>query len=335
MTGGTKYACATVPQANGVMAHVDLLSDVTFHSADLERLPYPEMRGALETRTVIRVRGLFEPGLVRAAVRTLAVRFDHRDDRKHDRRDTEAVRRNLQKLQVGGVGATPGGPPPRLVRIFYNPIFAADVLGMREHFIRLAGFRNRLYGLPPDFAVHGTEQELWTASRVHQYPRGGGFMAPHRDALTRLAVADACRFYQVLLVLTKKGEDFEEGGAFVESGDERVFYEGDCEVGDVIVYDGQAVHGVADIDPLEPLDLTSLSGRLVAFAALYRHLRPGHDDYDRLTREARVLYPGGEPGPPSPSGSSSTEPIGRAGLPATMIRSGTSSSTTAPKPTRA
>jgi hypothetical protein len=57
-------------------------------------------------------------------------------------------------------------------------------------------------------------------------------------------------------------------------------------VGDVVVYDGRATHGVSDIDPLEPLDLTAITGRVVAFASLFRHLRPGAEDYGRIAERA-------------------------------------------------
>jgi len=242
--------------------------------------------------TVIRVRGLFDTNEIRAVKQFISERFDCRNDRKHDPRDTEATRRNFQKLQVGcisGMGQhiTLG----RFLRMLYNPIFAEDIYGMRKHFIILAQFRNRLCGLHPDFAVYGTERGLWTASRIHQYPRGGGFMAPHRDALTQVVATDAgLNYVQPFLVLSKKGEDYTEGGAFIEYQSNQVYYEDGCEPGDVIVYDGKSIHGVGDIDPLEPLDLTEFSGRIVAFAGMFRHLTPGKDDYENLAKKARQLY---------------------------------------------
>jgi hypothetical protein len=238
---------------------------------------------------VVRVRGLFDPAAIRAVTARIAARFDPAADRKHDPRDTEAVRTNFQKLVVGGItGVNAQRALARLVRMLYNPIFRDDVHGMRAHFVRLARLRNRLFGLREDFAVHGTEDGYWTAARIHQYPRGGGFMVPHRDAFSRTAVEETgARYAQVFLMMCRKGEDFHDGGAFVDVGDERLFYEDDCEPGDVMVYDGQSVHGVADIDTLAPLDLQTFSGRIVAFASLYQHLTPGGDDYEQLAGRAQ------------------------------------------------
>lgn len=241
---------------------------------------------------MIRIRGLFDPVVLRSVKKRIAEQFDCAKDRKHDPRDTAAVRTNLQKLIVGGTtGPNQHRALARFLRILFNPIFADDIYGMRAHFIQLACLRNRLYGLRENFAVHGTEDGFWTASRIHQYPRGGGFMVPHTDMYSRMAVAETGASYvQVFLVMSKKGEDYRDGGAFVDLGGDRVYYEDDCEVGDVMVYDGASVHGVGDIDPLEPLDMTSFSGRVVAIASVYRHLTPGETDYAQLARKARQLY---------------------------------------------
>jgi hypothetical protein len=63
-------------------------------------------------------------------------------------------RTNFQKLPIGansGVGSR--RILGRVLRILYNPIFSPDVLGLRQAFIRLARFRNGLYGLPRDHAA--------------------------------------------------------------------------------------------------------------------------------------------------------------------------------------
>lgn len=266
----------------------DPLKDVTFHAAAVDEVPYAAVREALQERGVVRMRGLFDPEEIRATKRAIAARFDCANDRKHDPRDTEIIRTNFQKLQVGctlGVGTT--RDMGRVLRMLFNPIFAEDIYGMRRHFVQLARFRNLLYGLERDFAVFGTEDGLWTAARIHQYPRGGGFMSGHRDALTRVVATEAgVTFAQPFLLMSEKGIDFHDGGAFVDRSGERIFYEGGCRAGDIIAYDGQAMHGVGDVDPLAPLDMTTFSGRVVAFASLYRHLKPGASEYGELSRKA-------------------------------------------------
>ena len=271
----------------------DVLQSVTFSGDDLGTLPYKTIRATLKQRLMIRIRGLFNPDEIRRLKEAMAAHFDQRHDHKHDPRDTEAIRQNFQKLQVGGIsGVGQYQPIGRFLRIFYNPIFADDIYAMRKHFIRLAQLRNHLYGLPRDFAVYGTEHGLWTAARIHQYPRGGGFMSPHRDARTQVIATDAGLFYaQPFLILSKKGEDYSAGGAFIASQHEQqVYYEDWCEPGDVIVYDGRSIHGVGDVDPLLPLDLETFTGRIVAFASLFRHLRPGGEEYEVLAKKAQQYF---------------------------------------------
>jgi hypothetical protein len=268
------------------------LEQVSFSGTDVESLPYDAIRDALVEHTIVRIRGLFDRDVIRATWAGMAAGFDAASDRKHDPRDSDAVRRNFQKLQVGansGVGSrrTLG----RFMRVFYNPIFAADVHGMRAHFIRLAQFRNLLYKLPLDFAVRGTDDGYWTCARIQQYPRGGGFMVPHRDMYSQVATAEAgLGYFQLLLLLTEKGTDFHEGGAYVDIGDDRLFYEDVCRSGDVVVYDGRTMHGVADIDPMEPLDLTRLSGRAAGIVSLFKLLTPGSDDYANMSKKASALF---------------------------------------------
>jgi hypothetical protein len=116
-------------------------------------------------------------------------------------------------------------------------------------------------------------------------------MVPHRDMYAQAASAETgLAYFQVLLVLSEKGRDFDDGGAYVDVGDERRMYEGDCLTGDVIVYDGRSIHGVADIDPMKPLELQRLTGRVVGMASLFRLLQPGADAYGRLSDAANRLY---------------------------------------------
>ena len=73
--------------------------------------------------------------------------------------------------------------------------------------------------------------------------------------------------------MSKKGIDFETGGAFIEDkkGD-RLNIDDSVEIGDIIVYDGQTFHGVEDIDPHRKLSLDVLNGRLAGFVSLYKKM---------------------------------------------------------------
>lgn len=277
----------------------DFLAEVTHRASGLDSLDYAGLRAQLEERSVVRVTGLLDRREIRAAHERIARGFDPANDRKHDPRETEAVRRNFQKLVVGAnSGMDTRRTLGRFLRILYNPIFAPDVFGLRDAFSRVARFRNRLYGLPDDFAVAGTDDGLFTCARIHQYPRGGGFMVPHRDLFSRLVTEESeMGYFQVFFLLSEKGVDYREGGAYVERDDRRIPFEDSAQAGDVLVYDGRTVHGVADIDPMEPLELDRFGGRAAAFVSLFRHLEPGDEGYGRVSREAVRRFGTGQRSP--------------------------------------
>lgn len=263
----------------------------------LESIDVDEVRSVVGSHGAACLRGLFDPKAIAATLAGIQRSFDPAADRKHDPRDTEAIRANFQKLQVG---ANSGGSATRtlgrFMRVLYNPITAADVWGMRSHFVQLARIRNRIHGLRDDFAIQDEEDSLWTCARIQQYPRGGGFMVPHRDMYSQLATDSAgLGYFQLLLLLSEKGCEFHEGGAYVDAEGRRFCYEDHCLRGDVIIYDGRSVHGVADIDPMHPLELDRFGGRAVAIASLFRALKPG-SDYAQLADEATRRYGTGSSG---------------------------------------
>jgi len=268
-----------------VQAAGKTISDATVHATALDDVPYQKLRELLTTHTFGRVTGLFSKDEVLAARDKLQARFDVKNDRKHDPKDAEAIRRNFQKLVVGGTRGT--NACPRFLRMFYNPTFDEDIFGMHALFRRLIQFRNLLYKLPKDFTVNGTEDGMWSASRINHYPRGGGFMATHTDVGTNSIAEDMGmeRYVQLLLLLTKKGVDFHEGGAYIDLDGKRYLFEDECEIGDVVIYDGRVNHGVEEIDPMEPLDMSSFAGRHVALVTLFKHFtKDSEAEYKALMR---------------------------------------------------
>ena len=270
----------------------DYVERVSFVAEDVGRLSYRDIRETVAAHGLALVRGLFDRGKLGQSLARIREQFDAGRDERHDPRDTDRIRRNFQKLQIGAnSGVNSRRTLGRFMRVFYNPIFEPDIYGLREHFVRLAEIRNLLYELPIDFAVHGTDEGCWTCSRIQQYPAGGGFMVPHRDMYSQVAANDkGLGYYQVLLQLTQKGVDFDEGGAYVDLEEDRLAYEEHCRTGDVIVYDGRSVHGVADIDPMKPLDLQRFNGRAVLLASLFRVLAPGGHEYAEMAERARARY---------------------------------------------
>jgi len=80
-------------------------------------------------------------------------------------------------------------------------------------------------------------------------------------------------FFQTILVMSKKGEDFESGGAFINDSDEkRLNIDDSVELGDIVIYNGQTFHGVEDIDPHRKLSLNTINGRLAGFVSLYKKM---------------------------------------------------------------
>lgn len=217
------------------------------------------------------VRGLFDPMSLSACVQRIRTDVRLEDDNPSSGVAPEKLLQNFQKWSVGT--RSPKDDLPRFFRIIYNPVWAEDVFGMREHFLKLIEIRNHLTGMPAGFAKGLEGGGLYSACRIQHYPQGGGFMGAHRDHIgeANLVGSPQTKFIQLLLVLTKPGTGFQTGGAFViDDAGQRHYTEALAEVGDIAVYDGRTMHGVEDIDPHLPLDITTATGRLAAFATIYK-----------------------------------------------------------------
>jgi hypothetical protein len=248
--------------------------DNLFEVESAEELPLDAFADAMGRRTYACIRGIVTEAEMRHAFERIVTAFDRRKDHPTSGQAPDAVRRNFQLLKVGGESRTASNDDARLFRAFYNPFWEDDVWGLHGPLKKLARVRNRIAGLPIDFAIDGIEPNgLWTAARFHQYPRGGGFFRRHTDYVVKdVADEKSTRFYQVVLTMSRKGEHFHEGGAFVDIGDKRVNLDDNALMGDIIIYDGRTVHGVEDIDPTAMLDLDTINGRLSGFATLFKKM---------------------------------------------------------------
>lgn len=248
--------------------------DNLFEVESPEEISIEAFMAAMEKRTFACIRGLVTPQQMSAAYERIVERFDRSKDHAAAGQPASAVRTNFQKINLGGESRTANHDDARFFRAFYNPIWEEDVWGLRSGFVQLARVRNHLSGLPKDFAIDRIEANgLWTAARFHQYPRGGGFFRRHTDYVVKdVADEKSTRFYQVVLTITRKGEHFQQGGAFVDIGERRVCLDDCALLGDIIIYDGRTVHGVEDIDPKEMLDMDTINGRLAGFATLFKKM---------------------------------------------------------------
>jgi hypothetical protein len=104
------------------------------------------------------------------------------------------------------------------------------------------------------------EPNGWNGCRLQIYPAGGGFLGAHRDTrgLSNMesTALNPDDFIQLVVLLTERGTDYQTGGAFNITGD-------------VLVYDGATIHGVADIDSDVPFRADDLRGRAVLLGTIF------------------------------------------------------------------
>lgn len=126
--------------------------------------------------------------------------------------------------------------------------------------------KNRLSGLPADRFLGVKPQDGCTARLAFQvYPRGGGFLARHADPV------DYHQLTVPIMQITRKGDDFHQGGLFVQMADGRDLIVDDvAEPGDVVYFNAACPHGVAPIDPDTPMRWTAFAGRWMLLFAVNR-----------------------------------------------------------------
>lgn len=142
---------------------------------------------------------------------------------------------------------------------------------LREAFKYLISFRNKMLDLSEDFGSNPKKDSFWNACRVHHYPKGGGFMVEHQDThFPKILHSSELPFLQVMMILSKKGTDFSEGGNYIRNRNQDQIYPEDLAgIGSIVMFDGGIVHGVQDVDPDGILDFSQPSGRFAAFVNLY------------------------------------------------------------------
>jgi hypothetical protein len=259
-----------------------------------EDIDFNRLKQVLTESTFAIIKGLIGPKAIRHAKSLFRGHFESSRDHAATGEDPRQLMDNFQKLSIGGAEHS-GTYRPRCMRTLYNPIWADDIYCMRESFTTMAIVRNILYGKPIDYAIANIDEGFWTASRIHHYPAGGGFLMPHVDNIvpTVQKAEGLPLFFQPVLVMSKKGDgedcDFITGGGFFEVASERYYYEADCELGDIVIYSGRTIHGVADIDLHIPFDSTSSRGRLAGFVTLYKEFKI-KGELDKYVSRTRTVY---------------------------------------------
>jgi len=156
---------------------------------------------------------------------------------------------------------------PRAQRIVYIPQTTG---AFKEIFSQQIKMRNMMYDLDPNFTID-RDEEYFNATRVHHYPRGGGFLAPHIDqGAPEATLAKSSDYFQVSCTLTRKGEDYDDGGGYILKDSELFLFDDFTCRGDLLIYNGRTIHGVLEIDPMQKFSFDTVSGRMASFTTLFK-----------------------------------------------------------------
>lgn len=134
-----------------------------------------------------------------------------------------------------------------------------DVFGLFDLFAPIFHLKNQIAGLPADRFL-SVEPERGCTARISGqfYPKGIGGMHRHQDPV------DYHQLTVPMLYLSRKGEDFFEGGLFIEDeNEERICIDDLCDYGDVVFFNASCSHGVDTIDPRCEENWLSFEGRWI------------------------------------------------------------------------
>ncbi|WP_144158466.1 hypothetical protein [Paraburkholderia sp. BCC1885] len=215
------------------------------------------------------IRGMFVREEIREA---MAAVYDYVNSASHKPSagvSPEEIRVNMTKWSIGGHSQSQAGLP-RFMLTLYNPMWQDDTWRLRNIFRRVIAIRDALAGRDIQ-SDESLAPDRYNGCRVQIYPSGGGFMGAHVDsrAISNLPDGSRAAYIQMVLLLTERGTDYHHGGAFATVDGKIVDSEADALSGDVLVYDGNTNHGVADIDPTVTFNANNLRGRAVALATIY------------------------------------------------------------------
>jgi hypothetical protein len=176
-----------------------------------------------------------------------------------------------RKLAIGSTNGL-GNPYAQNLQSIYFDSNDKNYPALGSLFKLMISIRNKLMRVDPSFGSSPERDRFWDACRVHHYPRGGGFMAIHKDThFPQIISAQIGKpFYQICVLLSRKRTDFfSGGGVIVDSHEDKIDLETQGGFGSLILFDGRTYHGVEDVDLDQVIDFTRVDGRLAAFVNLY------------------------------------------------------------------
>lgn len=139
-----------------------------------------------------------------------------------------------------------------------------DFFGERGLFISLSKLRNIIAKLPPDYTLSGFEADGYvTYANITHYPINGGKLNKHTDPPNK-------QFCTIMAAMSQKGDDFLNGGLYVEIDSQKIDIDEFLEIGDVYLMNPQTIHGVDIVDAEEnnEINWNSPKGRWILFPAL-------------------------------------------------------------------
>jgi len=116
---------------------------------------------------------------------------------------------------------------------------------------------------PLQFLGNQPDQGCIARLAVQLYPQGAGYLNKHQDPV------DHHQLVVPTLVMSAKGEDYQEGGAYIESeSGELIMTDELAGVGGVVYFNANIRHGVLPIDEKKELDWLSFQGRWMLLFAV-------------------------------------------------------------------
>lgn len=176
-----------------------------------------------------------------------------------------------RKLAIGSSNGV-GDPYAQNLQSVYFNFDDENYPALGSLFRLMVLVRNKLMRVDPLFGSAPERDGFWNACRVHHYPRGGGFMSLHKDTYFPHVLSSQAGkpFYQVSVLLSRKGKEFfSGGGVIVDNRKNKIDLETEGGFGALILFDGRVYHGVEDVDLDQTIDFSRTDGRLAAFVNLY------------------------------------------------------------------
>ena len=241
--------------------HCESIDEVVLKSAKIKQL-------VSESGFAI-IRGLIDPQPLRKAVPQIYDYLKTKEIKGTTGGDRASVRGNSAKWSVGAnTGAQIGNA--RLMITIYNPLRDIDMFGCQNSFRQMIDVRDAIRNDSKSTRDEHLIGDAFNACRFQIYPEGGGFMLGHTDYVaSESALSQRVPLLQLLLFITQRNIDFQNGGAYLLHNGQGVDVESYAKTGDIAIYDGHSFHGVVDIDPHLALNSANPRGRIVGLVTIY------------------------------------------------------------------